>query len=120
MKLGVALSAVTVLTGACLLAATFEHPLAHALGIDTQQSQNYDFVSGVGPMLITALGFTGAFLTVVRSLNCHQPGCLRVGRHKVDGTPWCNRHHEQARPRRTDSDRLEEILAELRANRHLN
>ncbi len=32
---------------------------------------------------------------VWRKVNCHAKGCLRVGLHKVDGTPYitCKKHH---------------------------
>ena len=36
-------------------------------------------------------------ITLVRKHNCHERRCWRVGRHAVDGTPWCNRHHQAAR-----------------------
>jgi hypothetical protein len=67
----------------------------HALGIDTQQSYNYDFVSGVGPMVITSLGFSGVLLGAWRHINCHTEGCLWIGRYPVgDGRfKTCRRHH---------------------------
>lgn len=67
----------------------------HALGIDTQSSQNYDFVSGVGPMVIAALGFSGVGVTVLHHLNCHQTGCPRIGRFPVAGGQFktCRQHH---------------------------
>ena len=98
---------------ACL-AATYEHGLAHFLGVDTQASQNYDFVSGVGPMIIAAIGYAGLVMTALHHLNCHQRGCWRVGRHRVGSGVWCARHHEGARPEVADSARLDAILAELR------
>lgn len=67
--------------------------LAHIFGIDTQQSYFYDFWSGVATQLATL----GAALTYVRKHNCHVRGCPRVGRHSVDGSPFCNRHHDAAR-----------------------
>jgi hypothetical protein len=90
--------------------AAYEHGWAHFLGIDTQASQNYDFVSGVGPMIITALGFSGMILGLWHNLNCHAPGCLRIGRHKVSGTPWCNIHQEEARPERSERELLERVV----------
>lgn len=53
------------------------------LGIDTQQSQSYDFVSGVGPMLIASLGFSGVLVGVWHHVNCHADGCWRPGRFSV-------------------------------------
>lgn len=87
----------------------YEHGLAHGLGIDTQASQNYDFVSGVGPMIIAALGYAGLIASVVHHLNCHQPGCWRIGRHRIGTGVWCGRHHEGARPAETEMDLLREI-----------
>lgn len=72
------------------------HWLLHVLGIDTQQSMFYDFWSGVGTqfklsnLLLPALYY--------HKHNCHMAGCWRIGRHGVDGTPWCNRHHVEVRP----------------------
>ena len=66
-------------------------------GFSSQATQQYAFVSGVGPMLLTAVLGSSALATVWHSLNCHQEGCWRIGRHKVKGSPWCNTHHEQAR-----------------------
>ena len=67
------------------------HWLLHALGIDTQQSYNYDFVSGVGPMLLVLLGYAG----VIRRINCHQQRCWRIGRYHVAGGQYtvCRKHH---------------------------
>lgn len=42
-----------------------------------------------------------SYLSVVAALwrkhCCHQARCWRIGRHQVDGTPWCDRHHQDAR-----------------------
>ena len=112
-----ALLGALVLTGITLWAAVaHEHGLAHILGIDTQQSQEYDFVSGVGPMLVTALLGGSVIVSLVHHVNCHHEGCWRIGRHKVHGTPWCNVHHAIARPERTQQEILTSIegsLAEL-------
>lgn len=68
--------------------------LHRALGIDTQQSQNYDFVSGVGPMIIASLGFSGFALTFLRHVNCEQPRCWRLGHtHPGHGRPVCRKHY---------------------------
>ncbi|HEY2088620.1 MAG TPA: hypothetical protein VGH54_21695 [Mycobacterium sp.] len=94
---------------AAYLAYRYEHGLAHFLGIDTQASQNYDFASGVGPMLVTAVFSGGVIVSLWHGLNCAEHGCWRIGRHKVSGTPYCNRHHENARPERTELEVLESI-----------
>ena len=107
------LSGILLGAGGAWALVMYEHGWAHFFGIDTQASQNYDFVSGVGPMIITALGFSGMILGLWHSLNCHEPGCLRIGRHKVSGTPWCNIHHEKARPEKSERELLEQIVALL-------
>lgn len=30
-----------------------------------------------------------------RKINCHEPWCWRIGRHRVEGTPYivCHKHH---------------------------
>lgn len=56
----------------------------------------YGFFSGFGSDL-SEVAILGAVLGAYRKHNCHEKGCPRIGRHVVDGTPWCNRHHEQAR-----------------------
>lgn len=75
----------------------------HELGIDTQQSHNYAFTSGYGPMMITALGFSGALLTVWKHINCEYPGCPWPGhRHPDHGRPVCTKHyHADVVPPRT-------------------
>lgn len=62
--------------------------LLHLLGIDTQQSYFYDFWSGVGTQLTLLLAAVGAF----HKHNCHEPRCLRIGKHHIEGTPYCTRH----------------------------
>lgn len=78
--------------------------------------QNYAFFSGIGPCLITALGLSTIIASMWHTFNCHEAGCWNIGRHKVNGTPWCNRHHEAARHVKTVEQLLteqnEELLAE--------
>lgn len=50
------------------------------------------------------LAFFGALGGAYNKHNCHESRCWRVGRHHVDGTPWCNRHHKPARIRKGDHD----------------
>jgi hypothetical protein len=85
--------------------------LIHFLGIDTQASDNYDFTSGIGPMLLTAAGMSTLISGLWHAHNCHEPSCWRIGRHKIDGTPWCNLHHEHARP--CEAVTMDEIAARL-------
>lgn len=69
---------------------------------------NYAFASGPGPMILTAAGMSTIIGGLWRTHNCHYDGCWNIGRHKINGTPWCNTHHEQARHEKT----VEELIAE--------
>ena len=59
----------------------------------TSQSPYYGFVLGVWCPISVSCAFIGGLVTVARQHNCHQRGCWRIGRHVVNGSPWCNRHH---------------------------
>jgi len=98
---------------AAVLCALHGRGLIHFLGIDTQASDNYDFTSGIGPMLLTAAGMTTLVSGLWHGHNCHAPGCWRIGRHRIDGTPWCNRHHRQARHH--DQATLADVISTLEA-----
>ena len=84
-------------------------------GFSSQATQQYAFVSGVGPMLLTAAGMSTIIAGLWHGLNCHEEGCWRIGRHKVRGTPWCNGHHENARTVLTLEDRLDTLIGLLTA-----
>jgi hypothetical protein len=88
----IALAAAAAVVALCVV---FGRGLIHLLGIDTQQSDNYDFVSGVGPMLIAALGYIGIIGGMWKHLNCHADGCMLIGRYPVAGGKYkvCRRHH---------------------------
>ncbi|MDQ2873980.1 MAG: hypothetical protein M3Y33_03850 [Actinomycetota bacterium] len=96
------LGAAVIAAAAAAAMILHEHGLAHALGIDTQQSQEYDFVSGVGPMIITAVLGAGALASLWHVLNCHQQGCARIARFHVAGGQYkvCRRHHPELSVRR--------------------
>lgn len=69
--------------------------LYHCLGL-AGTGPVYGFWSGFGSDVseFTLLGLAyGAY----RKHNCHGRRCWRIGRHVVNGTPWCNRHHQEAR-----------------------
>ena len=74
--------------------------LQHALGMDTQTSKNYASVSGVLPIMVAALGFSGILVTAWRHINCEQPGCWRFGHtHPDHGRPVCRVHyHHDVKP----------------------
>ena len=71
------------------------HGAAHVIGIDTQLSEEYAFFSGFGTWLLAALGFTGTFGAVIRTVNCHTHGCPWIGRFPVAGGQFrvCRKHH---------------------------
>jgi hypothetical protein len=74
--------------------------LVHFLGLDYGGRYGhplpYDLWSGFGSD-ISELAIIGAVLGAYRRHNCHERKCWRIGRHTVDGTPWCNHHHQKAR-----------------------
>lgn len=72
--------------------------LLHVLGVDNVSGRWYGFWSGFGSDLGEA-ALLGAVYGAFRKHNCHESRCWRIGRHTVDGTPWCNRHHQTARER---------------------
>lgn len=71
---------------------------------------SYQLLSGFVPAL-AVLTLLGSVTALWRHVNCAQEHCWHLGRHKVAGTPWCDRHHENARPQQS----IEEILLELSA-----
>lgn len=69
----------------------------HFWGIDTQQSDNYDFFSGSGPVWVTTFFGSSVFSTLWVHLNCHTDGCGRIGRFPVAGGQYkvCRKHHRE-------------------------
>jgi len=58
----------------------------------------YNFWSGFGSdlgeaTLISAVGV--GLYTGMRKVNCHTKGCWRIGKHRLEGTPYvlCRHHH---------------------------
>jgi hypothetical protein len=72
--------------------------LVWLLGIDNEAGRPYAFWSGFGGSIPDFL-ILGGLITMYRKHNCHDKGCWRIGKHTVDGTPWCSRHHQAARDR---------------------
>jgi hypothetical protein len=82
-----------------------------------QTPWTYQLYSGFLPAL-TVFSLLSLLVGAWHHVNCHQDRCWRVGRHKVDGTPWCNRHHGHAREKAAASlddvvGRLDSLLALL-------
>lgn len=71
--------------------------LLHWTGIDSQQSQFYDFWSGIGPVLFGQLPILGAIIVHMKQKNCHVKGCWRLGHaDPTHGYPACRKHHSMA------------------------
>lgn len=80
---------------------------------------NYALLSGFMPCFVTAIGLSTLIVGAWHSVNCHSDGCARIGRHKINGTPWCNTHQEEARNLEGTDDLLRDILVELRGLKEL-
>jgi hypothetical protein len=76
--------------------STLLHWLAVHTGTINEPGPYYGFWSGFGSDL-SEFAIIGAVLHGFRRHNCHEKGCWRIGKHLVDGTPWCNRHHAAQR-----------------------
>jgi hypothetical protein len=72
------------------------HWLESFLGMTNLSAPAYGFWSGFGSD-IAEFAILGGVIQMYRRHNCHTKGCWRVGRHLVEGTPWCNLHHQAAR-----------------------
>lgn len=107
------------LAAAAALVWYFDRDILHFLGWDGQTSDNYAAWSGSVPALIALGGYGSLVASVLHQVNCHEKGCLRIGRHRIGSGVWCQRHHENARPDVTDSDRLALIHREIAALREM-
>lgn len=67
--------------------------LLHVTGIDTQQSQPYDFWSGIANPLERILEVLVLLALAYYHHNCHVHRCLRWARHQVGSYRVCKRHH---------------------------
>jgi hypothetical protein len=79
----------------------------------------YQLESGFIPAL-TVLSLLTAFLSAWHVRNCHSAGCWRLGKHQINGSPWCSRHEDEGRKAAaagvtlTDvCDRLDKIITIL-------
>lgn len=74
------------------------HWLAVHLGVaNIPASQAWSNAWG-GPISDLGLvAIVGGMIANYRKHVCHSDGCHRIGKHTVDGTPWCNKHHTAAR-----------------------
>lgn len=109
------MKALAIVAGCALAAlgvawALDPHPFVHALGIDSQQGYPYAFFSGSASFFLQLAGMGAIISGLWHRFNCHQAGCWRIGRHHVAGTPWCNRHHGDARPDESAADKLDLVI----------
>jgi len=100
---------------AIALICAYDRTVLHFLGWDGQTSDNYAAFSGSVPALISLAGMSTLIAGMWSHVNCHEPGCWRIGKHKVSGTPWCTLHHGHARHRLSVEELLERILTATEA-----
>lgn len=97
----------TPVVAACLLVyAAIWHPwgLLYGLGVHPypgpQTPWTYQMWSGIIPSL-TVLSLFGSLGAAYHLHNCHADRCWRIGKHRIEGTPWCTRHMRLATTERT-------------------
>jgi hypothetical protein len=79
----------------------------------------YQLESGFVPAL-TVLTLLGALTSMWHLHNCHSDRCWRLGKHKINGTPWCSKHEDEGRRYQAEHDVMSQILtAQLETNRLL-
>lgn len=96
------------------------HPLAwrFAMGdwpVPTGTPWTYQLESGFIPAL-TVLTLLSAVASMYHIHNCHYEGCWRLGKHRVNGTPWCSHHVGLARPEETVENKLDKLIELTRHN----
>jgi hypothetical protein len=91
-------------------------PLLHWLAVHTgtvnEGGPFYGFWSGIGSD-IGEVAILGGVISLYRKHSCHTSGCWRIGKHTVDGTPWCSRHHQGARDAVPKADVAAEVARQL-------
>ncbi len=87
------------------------HWLLHILGMDNASGTIYLAWSGWGGD-VGELAVFSALVGLLRKHNCHVQGCLRLGRHAVEGTAYvvCRRHHPEGAPTAQDVARTHRHL----------
>jgi hypothetical protein len=86
------------------------HWLAIHVGSENEPGVWYGFWSGFGSD-IGEVTIIGGMIMMYRKHNCHQPGCWRIGRHRIEGTEYmvCRKHHPD------DHAKVRDELNKLRA-----
>lgn len=62
--------------------------LSHILGLSDPNSAWYLWWSG----FFGNLPIFAGVLIYYHKHNCHKKGCPRIGKHEIDGTPYCSKH----------------------------
>ena len=79
-------------------------------GFSSQATQQYAFVSGVGPMVLTALLGSSVLVSFWHHVNCRAPGCLFFGHYPDSrGVKWCGRHHPEHQGKRPTLEMLHRL-----------
>lgn len=86
--------------------------------VPTGTPWTYQLWSGMIPGLTVATLF-GAVIGSWHLHNCHHSGCWRIGKHRINGTPWCSRHEEEGRAYRSEECQLADLLAEQKTTNEL-
>jgi hypothetical protein len=99
--------------------SVFTHPWGWLYGIgvhpypaSSSTPWTYQLLSGFVPAL-TVVSLATLLGGAWHHVNCHAEGCWRIGKHKVDGSPWCSRHHEAARANTRQQVTLDAISLQL-------
>ena len=68
--------------------AWFEHATGMTNGSGPEYLAWSGWVSDIGEITLIA-----AIFGLYHKHNCHEKGCIRIGKHIFDGTPYCTKHH---------------------------
>lgn len=101
----------------CLAWLGLYHPLGlrFAMGmwpVPSGTPWTYQLLSGFLASL-TVLSLVGGLLSLYHLRNCHHDGCWRLGKHVVNGSPWCNVHKDTVTPQQTENEILQQLLTEV-------
>jgi hypothetical protein len=68
--------------------------IGHVLGLDNLSGGFYGWWSGAGSDITELLSVSAGIGLIWHHVNCHEPGCYRVGRYHAAGGQWkvCGRH----------------------------
>jgi hypothetical protein len=72
----------------------------------------YQLESGFIPAL-TVLSLLTAILGTYHLHNCHSARCWRLGKHRINGSPWCSRHEDEGRQAHAAEATLADVCERL-------